>query len=549
MLFAEGSAVNRPPMFNGMNYAFWKVRMRIFMESIDALIWEAVVNGPYVPMQVVKDEEVVKPRSEWNETERRKAQHDLVAKNIITSALTMDEFFRISQCKSAKEMWEVLEVTHEGTEDVKRSRKHALIQEYELFRMQPEESIADVQKRFTHIVNHLTGLGKEFDREELNTKILKCLDRSWQPKVTAISESRDLSKLGTAALFGKLMEHELELKRLKEQETTERKPKGLALKATELDEIKEEKEDAEDDDTISLLTKRFSKFLRKKSKNRNQQKRRYPKPNDSNSSKYTCFGCGKTGHIKTDCPDNQTRDKSASKKFERNKGRRAYISWEENEVSSTSSSSTEDEENNLCFMMKDEESSSESVSNFSADSDNYDDLLAAFKETHDEANRLAVICNKLQKVNNVLAPKVKTLEEELHKAKTDLVSLELTCLHASIKTCENCKKLEKQVEYLLKTLSNFTKGRENLESLLGSQNVVFNKNGLGYTPGNATNVKKLSSFFVPAKSVFSAFNSGKKASHVTCFYCMKSGHTSRSCIARKHLVPKNLAKWLPKRRF
>ena len=103
---------------------------------------------------------------------------------------------------------------------MKRSRKHALIQEYELFKMQPEESIANVQKRFTCIVNHLTGLGNEFDREELNIKILKCLDRSWQPKVTAISKNCDLSKLGTDALFGKLMEHELELKRLKEQEIT-----------------------------------------------------------------------------------------------------------------------------------------------------------------------------------------------------------------------------------------------------------------------------------------------------------------------------------------
>ena len=146
-------------------------------------------------------------------------------------------------------------------------------------------------------------------------------------------------------------------------------------------------------------------------------------------------------HIKTDCPNNQVKDKSASKKVERSKGRRAYISWEENEVSSTSSSSTESEETNLCFMMKG--SISDSVSDFSMESNNYDQLLAAFKETHDEENRLAVICNKLQKVNNVLAPKVKTLEEELHKAKTDLVSLELTCLHASIKTCENCKKLEK----------------------------------------------------------------------------------------------------------
>ena len=54
----------------------------------------------------------------------------------------------------------MLEVTHEGTNDVKRARKHVLIQEYELFRMQPGESIADVQKRFTHIVNYLIRLGK-----------------------------------------------------------------------------------------------------------------------------------------------------------------------------------------------------------------------------------------------------------------------------------------------------------------------------------------------------------------------------------------------------
>jgi len=491
VLFAEGWSINRPPMFSGMNYAFWKIRMKIFMESIDSCIWEVVVHGPYVPMQVVKDEEVEKPRSEWSESEKKKAQYDLVAKNIITSSLIMDEFFIISQCSSAKEMWEVLEVTHEYTKDVKRSRKHSLIQEYELFRMQPEENIADVQIRFTHIVNHLTGLGKVFDKEELNIKVLKCLDRSWQPKVTAISESHDLSKLSTTALFGKLMEHELELKRLKEQETVEKKTKGLALKASAHNDISEEIENVEHDETISLVTKRFSGFLKKKGRDMTQQKRRYPKPNELNSSNYTCFGCGKTGHIKSDCPNTQIKEKPTSKKVERSKGRRAYISWENNEVSSTSSSSTGSEETNLCFMMNDEESISDSISEFSMESDNYDQLLAAFKETHDEANRLAFIYSKLQNVNNFLAPKVKSLEEELHKAKPDLVSLELSCLHASIKTCDNYKMLEKQVEYLLKTLSNLTKGRDNLEVLLGSQNVVFNKNGIGYNSGKTNNVKKL----------------------------------------------------------
>jgi len=34
----------------------------------------------------------------------------------------MDEYFRVSNCKNAKEMWDTLQVTYEGTTNVKRSR-------------------------------------------------------------------------------------------------------------------------------------------------------------------------------------------------------------------------------------------------------------------------------------------------------------------------------------------------------------------------------------------------------------------------------------------
>jgi len=197
-------------------------------------------------------------------------------------------------------MWEVLEVTHEKMNDVKRARKHSLIQDYELFRMQPKENIVDVQMRFTHILNHLTGLGKVFDKEELNIKMLKCLDRSWQPKTTTISESRDLSKPSTTALFGKLIKHEQELKR---------KTKGFSLKTSVQNDSSEEAGNVEHDETLSLLTRKFSRFLNKKGRDRTQQKKRYPKPNESNSSNYTCFGCGKPGHIKIDYPNNQTKEK------------------------------------------------------------------------------------------------------------------------------------------------------------------------------------------------------------------------------------------------
>jgi len=111
-----------------------------------------------------------------------------------------------------------LEVTHEGTNDVKRAMKHTLIQEYEMFRMHKGETIVEVQKWFTHIVNHLMSIGKIFDKDKLNIKILKCLDRSWQPKVTTISKSKDLTSMTTTSLFGKLKKHKLEMNMLSVRE-------------------------------------------------------------------------------------------------------------------------------------------------------------------------------------------------------------------------------------------------------------------------------------------------------------------------------------------
>jgi len=62
------------------------------------------------------------------------------------------------------------------------------------------------------------SLGKMFEKEELNIKILKCLDRSWQPKVTAISKSKDLTSMIIASLFGKFREHKLEMNKLNVQD-------------------------------------------------------------------------------------------------------------------------------------------------------------------------------------------------------------------------------------------------------------------------------------------------------------------------------------------
>jgi len=113
----------------------------------------------------------------WSDNDKKKVQHNLKAKSIITSALRIDEYFIVSNCQSAKEMWDTLEVKNEGMSDVMRSRINTLTHEYELFRMNQNESIQDIQKRFTHIINHLALLGKTVSNGDLINKVLRCLNR------------------------------------------------------------------------------------------------------------------------------------------------------------------------------------------------------------------------------------------------------------------------------------------------------------------------------------------------------------------------------------
>ena len=67
---------------------------------------------------------------------------------------------------------------------------------------------------------------------------------------------------------------------------------------------------------------------------------------------------------------------------------------------SSFSSSSKDVEVNLCLKAKEEHESSTVSSNSSINVEDYSQLLEAFKETHEEANRLALISNRLKGLNN-----------------------------------------------------------------------------------------------------------------------------------------------------
>jgi hypothetical protein len=102
-----------------------------------------------------------KPENEWTTYEERKWSYDWKARTILISSLGVDEYYRISNCRSVKDMWDTLEIAHEGTNDVKQSKINVLTQEFEFFRIKDGETISDMQKRFIYLTNRLHMLGKD----------------------------------------------------------------------------------------------------------------------------------------------------------------------------------------------------------------------------------------------------------------------------------------------------------------------------------------------------------------------------------------------------
>ena len=102
----RSQSLNVPPFFDVNNYAFWKVWMRAFLCSIDNIVWDAVEVGWTRPEAA---------KSTWDNATLAAANANSKALNAIFCGVSPNEFHRISHITVAKEAWEILETTYEGT--------------------------------------------------------------------------------------------------------------------------------------------------------------------------------------------------------------------------------------------------------------------------------------------------------------------------------------------------------------------------------------------------------------------------------------------------
>ncbi|XP_059291869.1 uncharacterized protein LOC132045330 [Lycium ferocissimum] len=186
---------SRPLYFKGEHYRHWKARMRTYVQSIDYQLWLVIQDGP---LPIPGDDEGKKHEGEASATTSKinkytKEQMDVMqtnarAKHLLYHALSMEEFENVSSCETAKEIWDKLEMLHEGTitQKVKEAKISLLLHEYDHFLMKEDETIKDMFRRFNKILGDLKALGKSYSNGEQVRKILRILPRVWQTYVDAI---------------------------------------------------------------------------------------------------------------------------------------------------------------------------------------------------------------------------------------------------------------------------------------------------------------------------------------------------------------------------
>ena len=109
----KGQSLIIPPLFDSTNYAYWKVRMRVFLQSLDEKVWQAIEIGWTKSKEALVD---------WDDAKIKAANFNNRALKALFSAVTNGEFKKISSTEITKEAWTIFQTTYEGTKAVKNSK-------------------------------------------------------------------------------------------------------------------------------------------------------------------------------------------------------------------------------------------------------------------------------------------------------------------------------------------------------------------------------------------------------------------------------------------
>ncbi|XP_031090845.1 uncharacterized protein LOC115995834 [Ipomoea triloba] len=346
-------------------------------------MWDVITDGPIQILQVnpnrvatdpTSPEMIPKEKSLLTTEERTRVNLDNIAKDILYKALDESLFPRVRKCKNAKDIWDVLMLIGDGDEQEKENKLTIAMKKFEDFKLNPKESITEMEARFIKLLMEINDLDEnKLTQKEISLKILRGLPKSWEMKVVAMRDHRDLKTTSTTQIFSDLKAYEFEKEALNDEEPETR---NIALVANH----------QPSSSTPRSNTNPSSDFFT------DDQMALFDEHNYKKNS-------GKYHHPKSVSND---ADEEPSKNQKNDRRRKALAveekSGEKNEESCTSSSSSEsdssedekgllcllsqeDSDEEMCFMANEEEVTSQNhSSNYSSESTYHENPREAFEK-------------------------------------------------------------------------------------------------------------------------------------------------------------------------
>nr|GEU44312.1 zf-CCHC domain-containing protein/UBN2 domain-containing protein [Tanacetum cinerariifolium] len=370
-------------------------------------------------------------------------------------------------CKTAKDVWNSLIITHQGNKQVKDNKTDLYVKKYEEFTISDDETINCAFARFNIIITSLKALDEYFSSRNHVRKFLRDLPTKWHPKATAIEKSKDLSTLPLDKLISNLKVYEVMLE--KDSETSENKKekyKSLAPKAKKVSSDEETSCSGSDDEEYAMEVMDFKKFFRRRGKFVRQQhndKRNFQNAKEEKKVKEEriCFKCGDLNRYVSAYPKHSFNDQKAFVKG----------CW--------SDSGEEDDSN------KDEIGFMAHESNeVHFDSLYYSSLSLDSESLQNEYNKLCKISLRIINKNKNLKAKNETLDNEVYALKKRLEQLEK---NKGISTeCESCIDLRSKVDSLSLKLASFESSSHFLQEIIKNQRLQKDEKGLRFTEDRAS---------------------------------------------------------------
>ncbi|GJV41114.1 zf-CCHC domain-containing protein [Tanacetum coccineum] len=295
-----------------------------------------------------------------------------------------------------------------------------------------DESIDCTFSRFNTIITSLKALDESFSSRNHVRKFLRALLTKWRPKVTAIEESKDLSKLSLDELIGNLKVYEVVLEKdLEVSKNKKEKYKSLALKARQV---------LSEEDVSSLDSNDEEYAMEAKGDKKEKEDRR-------------CFKCGDPNHFISDCPKHSFSDQ------------KAFV------VGCWSDSGDDSNKEEICLMAQSNEVQSATPYYSSSSLDN--------ESRQDEYDKLCKISLRIINKNKHVKAKNESLKRDVYELKSKVEQLEGN-KEISHK-CESCGKLVIEINSLKLKLASFENSSSSLRKMVEMQKSSKDNYGLGYT--------------------------------------------------------------------